>query len=118
MHRLPRDRRQAAHAPDLRATPRRKGGLNLAALRTPFGKKRFEKQGNVLIQNSMVDPKLAWEVVQTVDTIDPTSRHYNEKSRLAKTVRFDADGPDGLGRHAPRADGKPSRTPAPTPTAT
>ena len=39
----------------------------------------------------MVDPKLAWEVVQTVDTLDPTSRHYNEKSRLAKTVRFDAN---------------------------
>ena len=82
------------------------GGLNLAALRTPSGKKRFEKRGNVLIQNSMVDPKLAWEVVQTVDTLDPSSRHYNEKSQLAKTVRFDAGGqmawgdiprgPDGL----------------------
>ncbi len=67
------------------------GGLNLAALRTPSGKKRFEKQGNILIQNSMVDPKLSWEVVQTVDTLEPTSRHYNEKSRLAKTVRFGAD---------------------------
>ena len=80
------------------------GGLNLSALRTPFGKKRFEKRGNTLIQNSMVDPKLSWECVQTVDTIDPTSRHYNEKSRLAKTVRFEGDrmawgdvplGPDG-----------------------
>ncbi len=68
------------------------GGLNLSALRTPSGKKRFEKRGNVLIQNSMTDPKLAWEVVQTVDTLDPASRHYNEKSRLAKTVRFDAGG--------------------------
>ncbi len=68
-----------------------KDGLNLSALRTPSGKKRFEKRGNVLIQNSMVDPKLAWEVVQTVDTLDPASRHYNEKSRLAKTVRFEGD---------------------------
>ena len=58
-------------------------------MRTPSGKKRFEKKGNVLIQNSMVDPKLSWEVVQTVDTLDPASRHYNEKSRLSKTVRFD-----------------------------
>jgi hypothetical protein len=69
-----------------------KGGMNLAALRTPSGKKRFEKRGNVLIQNSMVEPNLAWEVVQTVDTLDPTSRHYNEKSRLSKTVRFDPSG--------------------------
>src|SRR5208282_203513 len=46
------------------------------------------KQGNILIQNSMVDDKLSWEVVQTTDTLDPSSRHYNEKSRLAKTVRF------------------------------
>jgi hypothetical protein len=68
-----------------------KGGLNLAALRTPSGKKRFEKRGNILIQNSMVDPKLAWEVVQTVDTLDPANRHYNEKSRLAKTVRFEGN---------------------------
>ena len=40
----------------------------------------------------MVEPDLAWEVVQTADTIDPASEHYNEKSHLAKTVRFDADG--------------------------
>jgi hypothetical protein len=84
-----------------------KGGLNLAALRTPSGKKRFEKQGNVLIQNSMVDEKLSWEVVQTVDTLDPASRHYNEKSRLAKTVRFDANNRMTWG-DVPMVDGRPN----------
>jgi len=82
------------------------GGLNLSALRTPSGKKRFEKRGNILIQNSMVDPKLAWEVVQTLDTLDPASRHYNEKSRLAKTVRFEADGRMAWGDLPRGADGR------------
>ncbi len=67
-------------------------GRDLSALRTPWGKRRFEKKGNKFYQNSMVEKDLAWEVVQTADTIDPASEHYSEKSRLAKTVRF---GPDG-----------------------
>src|SRR5262249_19306777 len=67
-------------------------GRNLATLRTPSGKRRFERRGSKLYQNSMVEPDLAWEVVQTADTINPDSEHYNEKSHLAKTVRF---GPDG-----------------------
>jgi hypothetical protein len=40
----------------------------------------------------VVEPDLEWEVVQTRDTIDPKSRHYNEKSALAKTVRLDDKG--------------------------
>jgi hypothetical protein len=67
-------------------------GRNLAALRTPSNKRRFERRGNKLFQNSMVEKDLAWEVVQTADTIDPASEHYNEKSHMAKTVRFDAGG--------------------------
>ncbi len=66
------------------------GGRNLAIMRTPFGKRRFEVRGDKIIQNSMVDKDMAWEVVQVVDTITRGSNHYNEKSALAKTVRFDA----------------------------
>ena len=84
------------------------GGLNLDALRTPFGKKRFEKRGNTLIQNSMVEPNLAWEVVQTADTVNPSSRHYNEKSRLAKTVRYGPDGQLVWGDVPKGMDGKPN----------
>ena len=65
------------------------------------GKRRFERRGDKIIQNSMVEPDLAWEVVQTADTIDPRAKHYNEKSQLAKTVRFD-ERQDGLGRPARR----------------
>src|SRR5262249_43418208 len=66
-------------------------GRDLTALRTPCGKPRFERRGNKIYQNSMVEPDLTWEVVQTRDTIDPKSEHYNAKSALAKTVRFLGD---------------------------
>ena len=60
----------------------------------PAGKRRFECEGDKVFQNSMVEDNLRWEVVQTIDTIDPTNKnkHYNAKSALAKTVRFNADG--------------------------
>ncbi|HEV3165657.1 MAG TPA: hypothetical protein VGZ22_16640, partial [Isosphaeraceae bacterium] len=67
-------------------------GRNLETLRTPFGKARFERRGNSIIQHSTVEPDLCWEITQTADTIDPTSRHYNKKAHLAKTVRFGRDG--------------------------
>ncbi|MBI1830788.1 MAG: hypothetical protein HYR84_04975, partial [Planctomycetes bacterium] len=68
------------------------GGRDLNTLRTPFGKRRFERQGDKLVQNSMVEPDLSWELVQTKDVVDPNHRRYNEKARLAKTVRFDRGG--------------------------
>jgi hypothetical protein len=68
------------------------GGRNLETLRTPFGKRRFERRGDTLVQNSMVEKDKSWEVVQVRDTITPGSPHYNPRAALAKTVRF---GPDG-----------------------
>jgi hypothetical protein len=68
------------------------GGRNLESFRTPFGKRRFERRGNTIIQNSMVEKGLAWEIVQVIDTITPGNKHYREKAALAKTVRFDGDG--------------------------
>lgn len=68
------------------------GGRNLEAMRTPFGRRRFERVGDKIYQNSMVEEGKRWEVVQTIDTIDPKSPHYNQKAHLAKTVRFDEKG--------------------------
>jgi LVIVD repeat len=65
------------------------GGTHLEALRTPWGERRFEWHGDKLYQRSMMDPHLEWEVVQTLDSITPGNPHYNEKSRLAKTLRTD-----------------------------
>ncbi len=67
-------------------------GRDLTAMRTPFGKRRFEIRGDRVIQHSMVEHDLSWEITQVKDTIDPESRHYNALSTLAKTVRFDEHG--------------------------
>ncbi|MGL5097860.1 MAG: hypothetical protein ACRDD1_19900, partial [Planctomycetia bacterium] len=68
-------------------------GRNLETLRTPWGKRRFERKGDRIYQNSMVEPNLTWESTQVADTIDPTNRngHFNAKSALAKTVRFNEE---------------------------
>jgi len=78
-------------AADTSAAESGKAGRDLSALRTPFKQRRFERRGDRIIQHSMVEPDLAWEVTQVADVIDPTSEHYNERARLAKTVRFEGE---------------------------
>lgn len=46
------------------------------------------KAGDVM-QNSMVVPGRWWRVPQTLDTVTPGSRDFNEKSQYAKTIRKD-----------------------------
>ncbi|MGB7186102.1 MAG: hypothetical protein WBD21_05860, partial [Candidatus Acidiferrales bacterium] len=65
------------------------GGINLAAKRTPWGEREFYWQDGKLYQRSMMKRDLQWEVAQVLDTITPGNPHYNEKSRLAKTLRTD-----------------------------
>ena len=71
------------------------GGTDLSTLRTPFGQRRFQMQGDTLIQRSMVTKDLQWPVTQTMDSIDPGSDWSiknpgkSQKSRLAKTLRRD-----------------------------
>ncbi len=65
-------------------------GRNLAGLRTPFGKRRFETlPDGTIIQNSMVEPELSWRVTQVKDTITPSHPDYNALSALSKTVRLE-----------------------------
>ena len=64
-------------------------GRNLLAMRTPFGRRRFEWRDGTLIQRSMVERDISWPVTQVVDTIDPDHADYNALSAVAKTVRFD-----------------------------
>jgi hypothetical protein len=78
-------------ASDTSAAESGKDGRDLAALRTPFRQRRFERRGNTIIQRSMVEPDLAWEITQVADTIDPNSPHYNRRAHLAKTVRFEGN---------------------------
>jgi hypothetical protein len=99
-------------ASDASAAESGKPGRDLKVLRTPFKQRRFERQGAKIIQRSMVEPDLAWEITQVADTIDPTSNHYNERARLAKTVRFAnnrivwGDVPGGNGNVCAHANGK------------
>jgi hypothetical protein len=66
------------------------GGTNLLTAFTPFKRPRFETEGNKLIQNSMVEEGLRWEVKQVVDSINPADpEHFNAKACYAKTVRFE-----------------------------
>jgi hypothetical protein len=54
-----------------------------------IGRDRFFTQDGKLYQRSAVDKDKVWEVVQVVDSITPGNSHYNEKSRLAKTMQKD-----------------------------
>ncbi len=65
------------------------GGNNMDMLRTPWGERRFYWEGGKLYQRAMLDPDVKWEVVQVLDSITPGNSHYNEKSRLAKTIQKD-----------------------------
>ncbi len=48
-----------------------------------------KKEDGTLIQRSAVTPGLEWEVPQVMDSITPGNKHYNERSRLAKTIQKD-----------------------------
>lgn len=62
------------------------GGADLTALRTPDGRRRFEWQGDVLYQRSMLDPNLEWKMSLVKDSVDPASPGYNEKAARAKLM--------------------------------
>jgi len=65
------------------------GGTDLSKLRTPWLQREFYWKDDRLFQRSMVEQGKEWEVVQVLDSITPGNSHYNEKSRLAKTVAKD-----------------------------
>ena len=66
-------------------------GSNLALLRNPDGQRRFEWIDNgagrrVLLQRSIVDPNLSWQVHLTKDSVDPVSPYFNLKAARAKLM--------------------------------
>ncbi|TZG24627.1 multiheme c-type cytochrome [Sphingomonas montanisoli] len=69
----------------------RPGGTNLALLRNPDGKRRFEwvtEAGGerTLIQRSLVDPKIEWKVSLVAQSVDRGSSHFNPLAARAKLV--------------------------------
>ncbi|MEE4289025.1 MAG: hypothetical protein V2J14_06620, partial [Erythrobacter sp.] len=66
-------------------------GHNLALLRNPDGRRRFEwverEDGSrALIQRSIVDPKLEWEMSLVKDSVDPDTPQFNAKAARAKLM--------------------------------
>ena len=67
------------------------GGNRLATLRNPDGKLRFEWIDGKLIQRSLLNPGMEWEVSLVKDSINPKHPQYNDKASRAKTVSNDTD---------------------------
>jgi hypothetical protein len=65
------------------------GGLDLMALRTPDGRRRFEWTDGKLYQRSMLDPTLEWKVSLVKDSVTPGRPEYNEKAARAKLMSRD-----------------------------
>jgi hypothetical protein len=66
-------------------------GTNLSLLRNPDGRRRFEWMAGedgrrILVQRSIVDPELEWEVSLVKDSVDPQSPRFNLKSARAKLM--------------------------------
>lgn len=83
-------------------------GTNLSLLRNPDGQRRFEwfydGGGNrVLVQRSIVDPKIEWRVSLVKDSVDKSSSHFNPKAARAKLMgRLNDQGGYGWGPGIPK----------------
>ena len=77
--------------PDLRtsgpAAP--PGGTDLRLYRNADGRRRFEWRGETLIQRSVVNPGLEWEVSLVRDSVDPAHSAYNARAARAKLMGSD-----------------------------
>ncbi|PEQ10667.1 hypothetical protein B2G71_21005 [Novosphingobium sp. PC22D] len=86
-------------------------GNNLALLRNPDGSRRFEWSTDSfgrkhLIQRSIVDPGLKWEVSLVKNAVDPGSPEFNAKAARAKLMSASGavDGKFGFGPGVPLED--------------
>lgn len=77
-------------------------GRDLLLIRNPDGKKRFEWNGDKLIQRSAVTPGLEWTMTLVKDSANPASPMYDAKATQAHTV---SDDPDAMkfGADVPKA---------------
>ncbi|MGB3807086.1 MAG: multiheme c-type cytochrome [Erythrobacter sp.] len=72
-------------------------GHDLSLLRNPDGQRRFEWMENeegrrVLIQRSLVDPDLQWEMSLVKDSVDPATPVFNAKAARSKLMsRYGAE---------------------------
>lgn len=65
------------------------GGNNLALIRNPDGKRRFEWRGDKLYQRSLINDDLEWELSLVKDSVTPGHDNYNPKAARAKLMSSD-----------------------------
>ncbi len=65
------------------------GGTDMRLYRNEDGKRRFEWQGDKLIQRSILDPDLEWTLSLVKDSVTPGHTEYNEKAARAKLMSND-----------------------------
>jgi hypothetical protein len=65
------------------------GGTDMRLYRNEDGKRRFEWQGDKLIQRSVMDPNIEWALSLVKNTVDPNHAEYNEKAARAKLMSND-----------------------------
>ncbi|HSG89979.1 MAG TPA: hypothetical protein VLA56_12260 [Pseudomonadales bacterium] len=66
-------------------------GHDLRLIRNPDGKSRFEWVNGKLIQRSLLNPGLEWEMSLVKDSVTPGNGEYNEKSARAKLMSRDTE---------------------------
>jgi hypothetical protein len=64
-------------------------GTDLALLRNPDGRRRFEWIGTTLVQRSVVEPAREWQVPLVKDTVTAGNPAYNAKAARAKLMSRD-----------------------------
>jgi len=62
------------------------GGTDMRLYRNMDGKRRFEWRDGHLIQRSVLDPEVEWELSLVKDSVNPDHDEYNEKAARAKLM--------------------------------
>lgn len=65
------------------------GGTDMRLYRNADGKKRFEWRDGKLIQRSVLNPGVEWELSLVKDSVNPDHGQYNEKAARAKLMSND-----------------------------
>ncbi len=65
------------------------GGTDMRLYRNADGQRRFAWRDGKLIQRSVLDPDVEWELSLVKDTVDPEYAGYNEKAARAKLMSND-----------------------------
>jgi hypothetical protein len=65
------------------------GGTDMRLYRNSDGQRRFEWRGDKLIQRSVLNPGVDWELSLVKDSVNPEHAEYNEKAARAKLMSND-----------------------------